>query len=107
MLVWGVNPPATWPVKAAEIMDARERGARLIVVDPHFSETAAKADLWLQPRPETDTALGLAMLHVIIRDDLYDRHFVENWTTGFDALKTHIKNCTPKWGEQITRVPSR
>ena len=105
MLVWGVNPPATWPVKASEIMDARERGARLIVIDPHFSETAAKADLWLQPRPETDTALGLAMLHVIIENNLYDRDFVSNWTTGFEQLKKHVARCTPEWAEKITRVP--
>jgi len=104
MLVWGVNPPATWPVKASEVMDARERGACLIVVDPHLSETAAKADLWLQPRPETDTALGLAMLHVIIHNDLYDREFVANWTTGFERLKDHVRDCTPAWGEGITRV---
>ncbi len=107
ILVWGVNPPATWPVKAAEIMDARERGAVLIVVDPHFSETAAKADLWLQLRPETDTALGLAMLHVIIKEGLYDADFVENWTIGFNRLKRHVENCTPAWGERITRVPRR
>jgi anaerobic selenocysteine-containing dehydrogenase len=107
MLVWGTNPPATWPVKASEIMDARERGADLIVVDPYFSETAAKADLWLQPRPETDTALGLAMLHVIIQKNIYNTEFVEKWTTGFRALKEHIKEFTPKWGEQITRVPEK
>lgn len=106
MLVWGVNPPATWPVKAAQIMDARQRGACLIVVDPHFSETAAKADLWLQPRPETDVALGLAMIHVIIDSGLYDRKFVEEWTTGFRRLKEHVQECTPEWGERITRVPA-
>lgn len=105
MLVWGVNPAATWPIKASEIMDARERGAYLIVIDPHFSETAAKADLWLQPRPETDTALGLAMLHVIIQNDLYDHDFVANWTTGFERLKAHVNDRTPEWGEGITRVP--
>lgn len=105
MLVWGVNPAATWPIKASEIMDARERGAYLIVIDPHFSETAAKADLWLQPRPETDTALGLAMLHVIIQNNLYDHDFVANWTTGFERLKAHVNDRTPEWGEGITRVP--
>lgn len=105
ILIWGTNPPATWPVKAADIMDARERGACLIVVDPHLSETAAKADLWLQLRPGTDTALGLAMLHVIIHNGLYDADFVQNWTHGFDQLKAHVADCTPAWGERITRVP--
>ena len=104
VLVWGVNPPATWPVKAADIMDARERGASVIVVDPHLSETAAKADLWLQLRPETDVALALAMMHVIINQELHDRRFVEKWTTGFDRLKEHVEKCTPESGEKITRV---
>jgi anaerobic selenocysteine-containing dehydrogenase len=106
VLVWGVNPPATWPIKAADIMDARERGASVIVVDPHLSETAAKADLWLQLRPETDVALALAMMHVIIDQELYDSAFVEKWTTGFDHLKEHVAKCTPEWGEKITRVPA-
>ena len=48
-------------------MDVRQRGAVLIVVDPYLSETAAKADVWLQIRPDTDMALALSMLHVIIR----------------------------------------
>jgi anaerobic selenocysteine-containing dehydrogenase len=106
MLVWGVNPPVTWAIKAAEIMDARERGVPLIVVDPNMSETAAKADLWLQLRPGTDTALALAMIHVVIEQDLVDHEFVANWTVGFDELKQHVSRFTPDWGERITRVPA-
>jgi anaerobic selenocysteine-containing dehydrogenase len=106
MLVWGTNPPSTWPCFASQIMDARERGAGLIVVDPTLSETAAKADIWLQPRPGTDTALALALMHVIIRDGLYDRGFVENWTVGFDRLKEHVGGYSSEWGEKITRVPA-
>ena len=106
MLVWGVNPPVTWAIKAAEIMDARERGVPLIVVDPNLSETAAKADLWLQLRPGTDTALALAMIHVVIKQDLVDHEFVANWTVGFDELKQHVSRFTPDWGERITRVPA-
>lgn len=106
IIVWGVNPPVTWAVKAADIMDARQRGVPLIVVDPQLTETAAKADLWLQVRPGTDTALALAMIHVIIERDLYDRDFVENWTVGFEELRRHVAGCTPQWGEAITRVPA-
>jgi len=106
MLVWGVNPPVTWAIKASEIMDARQRGVPLIVIDPHMSETAAKADLWLQLRPGTDTALALAMIHVVIEKKLFDQEFVANWTVGFDQLKEHVAKCTPQWGERITRVPA-
>ncbi len=105
-LVWGTNPAATWPTFASQIMDARQRGAGLIVVDPFLSETAAKADLWLQLRPGTDTALALAMLHVIIREGLYDGDFVGKWTTGFDRLREHVGTYTSEWGEAVTRVPA-
>ena len=106
MLIWGTNPSNTWPSFAARIMDARERGAGLIVVDPHLSETAAKADLWLQLRPGTDTALALGLLHVIIGEGLYDEDFVANWTFGFDRLKEHVKGYTPPWVETITQIPA-
>lgn len=104
ILNWAINPPATWAYKAAEIMDARERGAALIVVDPYLSETAAKADIWLQLKPGTDTALALSMQHVIITEDLYDHNFIDKWTQGFDKLQDHIKKFTPQWGESVTGV---
>jgi anaerobic selenocysteine-containing dehydrogenase len=106
MLIWGTNPASTWPSFASKIMDARERGARLIAVDPYLSETAAKADIWLQLRPGTDTALGLALLHVVIGEGLYDKSFVRDWTVGFDRLKKHVTEYTPEWGETITKVPA-
>jgi anaerobic selenocysteine-containing dehydrogenase len=106
MLVWGTNPASTWPYFASQIMDARQRGAGLIVVDPYLSETAAKADIWLQLRPGTDTALALAMLHVIITEELQDSTFIEKWTVGFDRLKEHVGEYTPEWGEAITTVPA-
>ena len=106
VLVWGTNPASTWPTFAAQIMDARQRGAGLIVVDPYLSETAAKADLWLQLRPGTDTALALAMLHVILQEGLFDAAFVARWTVGFAALRAHVAENTPEWGESITKVPA-
>lgn len=106
VLVWGTNPASTWPYFASQIMDARQRGAGLIVVDPYLSETAAKADLWLQLRPGTDTALALALLHTIIREGLYDKAFTRDWTVGFDRLREHIAGNTPEWGEAITKVPA-
>lgn len=106
MLVWGTNPASTWPYFASQIMDARQRGAGLIVVDPYLSETAAKADLWLQLRPGTDTALALAMLHTLIREGWYDKEFTRDWTIGFDRLREHIAGYTAEWGEEITKVPA-
>lgn len=104
ILCWGVNPPTCWGVKAGDIMHARQQGAVLIVVDPFLSEIAAKADLWLQVRPGSDTALALSMLHVIIEEELYDQEFVAEWTNGFDALQAHVRPFTADWGSEVTGV---
>ncbi|MBR4039494.1 MAG: molybdopterin-dependent oxidoreductase [Clostridia bacterium] len=104
ILCWGVNPPTSWGVRAHDIMDARQRGAVLIVVDPYLSESAAKADIWLQPRPDTDMALALSMIHVIIRDGIYDEAFVSEKTFGFEELRKEVEACTPQWGSEITGV---
>jgi anaerobic selenocysteine-containing dehydrogenase len=61
---------------------------------------------WLPVRPGTDAALALAMIHVIIKENIYDAEFVEKWTTGFDELKKHVEPFSPGWAEAITWVPS-
>lgn len=104
VLAWGVNPVTCWGVRAADIMQAKERGAALIVVDPYFSETAAKADIWLQVRPDTDMALALAFINIIIAEGLTDDAFIEEWTYGYEELKNHIKDYTPEWASDITGV---
>ncbi|HUW48216.1 MAG TPA: molybdopterin-dependent oxidoreductase [Patescibacteria group bacterium] len=105
MLIWGVNPPATWPVKALGMMAAKARGARLIVVDPIFTETASKADLWLQVRPGTDAALTLGMLNVVIKEELYDKDFVDKWCVGFEELRERVQRYPPARVAEITWVP--
>lgn len=107
MLIWGANPPATWPAKALGMMEARARGAKIIVVDPVFTESAAKADLWLQLRPGTDAALALSILHIIINEELYDRDFVSEWCTGFEKLKERVQLYPPEKVEAITWVPKQ
>ncbi|HHW18763.1 MAG TPA: molybdopterin-dependent oxidoreductase [Firmicutes bacterium] len=106
MLIWGTNPPMTWPVRAADIADARARGASMIVVDPLFSETASKADIWLQLRPGTDSALALGMINVIIGEELYDREFVSQWTVGFEDLARAAQEFTPERVSKITGIPA-
>jgi anaerobic selenocysteine-containing dehydrogenase len=63
---------------------------------------AAKADMWIPIRPGTDGALALAMLNVIINEQLYDKDFVSKWCYGFDKLVPHIQKYTPEWAEPIT-----
>ncbi len=82
MLIAGFNILHTVPNRARKILDARARGAKLIVVDPLLSHTAAKADIWLGLRPGTDLALFLAMHHVIVKEGLYDADFLRRWTNA-------------------------
>ena len=108
ILFWGHNPVVSGP--DGELMfpvrRALQDGAFGIAVDPRRSETAKLCGMWLPLRPGTDAALALAMGHVIIRDGLYDREFVERWTVGFDEYRASVAVCTPEWAEAITWVPA-
>ena len=109
ILLFGWNPTSAlkWIHLARIITAGIERGARMVVVDPYLSDTAAKAHEWVSIRPATDGALALAMAHVIIRDDLYDKDFVRDWTSGFDEYASLVADKTPEWAEGITTVPAR
>ncbi len=108
ILIWGANPVyAGTPMGTLKnILDARDRGARLIVIKPEMQPDAAKADIWVPIRPGTDGALALAMLNVIINENLYDKDFVSRWCYGFDKLVPHIQKYTPEWAEPITGLPA-
>lgn len=114
IIMWGGNPWASMrpghniaygegPV-LSPIENAVRRGVKFIVIDPVFTETAAKAHWHVSLRPGTDGALALAMLHVIITRHLYDAEFVEKWTVGFERLRDHVLSCTPEWAAEITGV---
>jgi anaerobic selenocysteine-containing dehydrogenase len=85
---------------------AQKSGAKLIVIDPRRTEMAKMADLWLQIRPGTDTALLMAWIHVIIERNLYDKEFVERWTYGFEPLKKRAAEYTPERVAEITWIPA-
>ncbi|HSW38060.1 MAG TPA: molybdopterin-dependent oxidoreductase [Acidobacteriota bacterium] len=80
--------------------------ASLIVVDPRQTEMAKMADMWLQIRPGTDTALLMAWINVIIARGFYDREFVEQWTYGFEQLKLRAAEYTPERVAEITWIPA-
>ena len=73
-----------------DVLHAKKNGATLIVVDPRLCEASKAADMYLQIRPRTDGALALAMLNVIINENLYDADFVNDYCLGFDKLREHI-----------------
>ena len=77
ILVWGTNPAVTMQSYMYRYMDALKNGARMITIDPRFSETAAKSDEWIPILPGTDAALGLGMLKIIIEEKLYDLDFLQ------------------------------
>lgn len=106
ILLFGWNPTSAtkWIYLPRILTRAIERGARLVVVDPYLSDSAAKAHEWVAIRPGTDGALALAMAHIIIRDRLHDKAFVQNWTVGFDEFAEYVKDKTPAWAEKITSV---
>jgi len=78
----GCESPRYRPAEAQHLFGAVRQGSRLIVIDPAETALSRKAHLWVKPRPGTDLALALAVLNVIIHEGLYDKTFVEKWTTG-------------------------
>jgi len=82
ILFWGYNPNLARLAHAISTIDALDRGARMIVVDPRRTGPAVKADVWLRVRPGTDGALALGIAHMMIERDWYDRDFVREWTNG-------------------------
>jgi anaerobic selenocysteine-containing dehydrogenase len=104
ILVWGANPSASAP--HAHKVWLRESPAQVIVVDPVRHETAAEADIFLQPFPGSDAALAFAMLHVMRRDGMFDDGYIAAHVLGFDEVAPMLDGCTPQWGEAQTGVPA-
>ena len=87
----------------------RGRGAKLVCVDPRFTNTAAKADTWVPIRVGTDLAFVLALTWVAMSEKLYNAEFLAEHAKGFEEYKAHIlsKNYTPEWAEKITGIPAK
>jgi len=103
-VLWGHNPEQSdFPLQLA-LEENLKKGAKLVVIDPKRIGLADRADLYLRIRPGTDGALALAVINVILADRLYDRPFIEKYTTGFDRLEDHVRGFTPEWAEKITWV---
>jgi len=85
-------------------IDMMRRGAKLMSVDPRVNWAATRADYHLRLRPGTDAALGMAMINVIIEEDLYDHEFVEKWCYGFDQLAERVKDMPVEKAAEITGI---
>ncbi len=103
VVVWGGNPAATQVQLMGLIARGRkERGARLVVVDPYRTPTAEKADMHLMLRPGTDAALACAVMHVLFRDGLADRAYLARYTQDAGRLEAHVAERPPAWAAPIT-----
>jgi len=104
ILLWGTNTRLAnrhlWPF----IEKARRRGAKVVVIDPLRTMTAESADVFVQPLPGTDVALMLAMMHILIRDDLVDHDYLEKYTDGFEELATEVAQWTPVRAAQVCGI---
>ncbi len=104
IILWGTNTRLTnrhlWPT----INDAQKRGAKVIVIDPIKTITADKADQHIQPLPGTDVAMLLAIINVLIADDLLDHEYIAAHALGFDELAAHVADKTPEWAAPLCGV---
>lgn len=106
ILVVGSNVAECFPVAMQWIWRARDRGARLIVVDPRETPAARTADLWLPVRPGGDVALLNAMLRVMIDDGLVDEEYVRECTSGWDEVRAAAESLTLDEAERASGVPA-
>lgn len=107
IVIWGCNVThsgASDGMCGGMVQKAMRNARTVIVVDPRRIGPAKEAEHWLQLRPGTDGALALAMIHVIIAENLVDRVFMDNHTVGFESLSEHVRPLTPEWAEAITSV---
>ncbi|HEX8969356.1 MAG TPA: molybdopterin oxidoreductase family protein, partial [Chloroflexota bacterium] len=106
ILAVGTNVAECFPIVMHWLWQARDNGAKLIVVDPRETPIARTADLWLPVRPGTDIALLNCMLRQVIHDGLVDETYVATRTTGWEAVRQTVETYTPERAEQITGVPA-
>ena len=88
--------------ETTDLIDSIARGAKVVYIDPRFTKTAAKASEWLPVRPGTDLAFHLAMLNVIIAEELFDKGFVDKYTLGFEQVASAVAAYTPEWAASLT-----
>ena len=115
VILWGWNPANTiWdPETSFTLARVREKGTKIVVVDPRYTDTAATfARQWIPIRPGTDAAMLIAMAHIIVTEGLENKPFIKKHTVGFDRYRDYVLGNedgvpkTPQWAEAITTVPA-
>jgi assimilatory nitrate reductase catalytic subunit len=101
IFVAGSNVSECFPTLMHYIWKARDRGAKLIVVDPRVTPMARTAEYHLDLRPGTDSALYQALLHELIKNGWVDEEFIANYCTGWEETQDSVRECTPEWAGEI------
>ena len=104
LLIYGYNASSSHPIVSRRIVRAKEKGAKIIVVDPRVIETARIADIHMQVNNSSDIAFINAMSNVIVTEGLHDKKFIEEHTNGFDEWWQTIKDYTPENTQEITGI---
>ena len=106
IILWACNTLSTnshhWPF----IREAQKKGGKVVVIDPVQTRTARQADWHIKIRPGTDAALALAMMNVIIHEDLTDNDYIDKYTVGYEELKQRVVEYSPEKVAKITDVPA-
>ncbi|MGH6932651.1 MAG: molybdopterin oxidoreductase family protein [Dongiaceae bacterium] len=106
IVIWGGNPVATQVNVMTHVSRARkQRGAKLVVVDPYRTGTAEAADMHLCVRPGTDAALACGVMHVLFKEGFADRAYMAKYADAPAELEAHLASRTPEWASNITGVP--
>ena len=108
LVLYGRNMIEALQVKEAkDFIAALGNGAKCTYIDPRATLTASKASRFWQIKPNTEYALNLALIHLVLADNLYDKEFAARWITGLEDLKSLVRDKTPEWQEQYTGIPAR
>jgi anaerobic selenocysteine-containing dehydrogenase len=107
IIVWGANPAWCSVHTMKYIMEAQRRGAKVVIIDPVFTQTAAKGDVFWQPETSSDGALALGMARHILDKDMVDRDFVNSHSIGFDDFAEYLRNnVTVEWAAEKSGIPA-
>jgi len=102
IVLWGTNTVVTNLHLWHFVKEAQRQGAKVVCIDPVKTRTAEMADWHVRPHPGTDAALALGMMHVIVRDGLYDADYVDSHTAGFEQLRPRLAEYPPERVAKIT-----
>ena len=105
LFVIGSNTTENHPIVALRMKQAVRKGAKLIVADPRRIPLVKFAHLWLRHKPGTDATLINSMMHVILKEGLHDREFIQERTNGIEDFEKSLQSFTPEFGEKVTGVP--